>query len=312
MMSRSKRKTSEDWLIGHGSDLSLAIGNKLPLKRNVMKRCLHIRQTFTSEKKFPKVRDVFLVVYEELSNIWDRSGILMKPIKDCLDYLVKIHDMWSQLSKIPTSRQSTENAVLRIKQLQDSLNVLCDFSPSNVFELLRSSRNPHWMEDYGFLLGQQKFPQVGSLGSFDRKNARRVTRKQMRSFSENLSSNIETPQLIDFSEESSTDDDDTSEDYQPNLTPIRPKSVTLGIPTKNLMKITGQVADSRNLSIRDHLVVQAQIVNAGGGNIDQISMSISTTWRQRNANRKEIAVGIQSSFIIPKKVVVHYDSKLIE
>ena len=61
----------------------------------------------------------------------------------------------------------------------------------------------------------------------------------MRSFSENLSSNIETPQLIDFSEESSTDDDDTSEDYQPNLTPIRPKSVTLEIPTKNLMKITG-------------------------------------------------------------------------
>ena len=35
----------------------------------------------------------------------------MKPIKDCLDYLVKIHDMWSQLSKIPTSRRSTENTV---------------------------------------------------------------------------------------------------------------------------------------------------------------------------------------------------------
>ena len=66
MMSRSKRKTSEDWLIGHGSDQSLEIGNELPLTRNVMKRFLHIRQTFTSEKKIPKVRDVFLVVYEEL------------------------------------------------------------------------------------------------------------------------------------------------------------------------------------------------------------------------------------------------------
>ena len=72
------------------------------------------------------------------------------------------------------------------------------------------------------------------------------------------------------------------------------------------MKITGQVTDSRNLSIPDHLVVQAQIVNAGGGNIHQIFMSISTTWRQRNANRKEIVVGIQSSFIKPKKVFVYY------
>ena len=49
----------------------------------------------------------------------------------------------------------------------------------------------------------------------------------MRSFSENLSSNIETPQLIDFSEESSTDDDDTSQDYQPNLTPIIDLSLLL-------------------------------------------------------------------------------------
>ena len=78
-----------------------------------------------------------------------------------------------------------------------------------------------------FFLGQHKFSQVGSLGSFDRKNAKRLTRKQMRSFSENLSSNIETPQLIDFSEESSTDDDDTSQDYQPNLTPIIDLSLLL-------------------------------------------------------------------------------------
>lgn len=120
---------------------------------------------------------------------------------------------------------------------------------------------------------------------------------------------IDAPLMIELSEESSTDADD--EDFQPGST-ARPKSISLEIPTRNLMKITGEVADSRKLSIRDHLVVQAQIVNAGGGNINQVSTSVSTTWCQRNANRKEIDVGIQNNFVIPKKVVVHYDSKLIK
>ena len=101
------------------------------------------------KKKFPKVRDVFLSYSNSfLGQTWNRYGIRMKSIKDWVEF---------QLSKIPQSRRRTKNAVLRINQIQDSLNVLCDFSPSNVFELLRSSRTPHWFEDYVFFWANKNF-----------------------------------------------------------------------------------------------------------------------------------------------------------
>lgn len=58
MKSRSKRKTSEDWLIGHGREQGLVIGNKPPLKE-----CYQV--LFTHSQRL----EMSVVVYEELSNI---------------------------------------------------------------------------------------------------------------------------------------------------------------------------------------------------------------------------------------------------
>ena len=75
----------------------------------------------------------------------------------------------------------------------------------------------------------------------------------------------------------------SDEDFSPPTN--RPTSITLEFPSKSLTKATGQVADSQNMSIRDHLAMQA---SAGGGDINQISLSVSTVLRPRRENRKEL------------------------
>ena len=90
-MSRNKTRTDNiDWLLGHGSDVSLSIGNKLPLQRAVMKRFLKLRQGETRKSS----RNLFTVILKELKAIWDRASIPIQPDKKCIDYLLKIHKAW--------------------------------------------------------------------------------------------------------------------------------------------------------------------------------------------------------------------------
>jgi hypothetical protein len=65
---------------------------------------------------------------------------------------------------------------------------------------------------------------------------------------------------------------------------LRPDSITIEISRKNLTKDTGQVADSRNLSIRDHLAFKAAFIKKGGGNLNDVPLSLATVSRHRRLN----------------------------
>lgn len=96
-MSRNKTRTDNiDWLLGHGSDVSLSIGNKLPLQRAVMKRFLKLRQGEPRKSS----RNLFTVILKELKAIWYRASIPIQPDNKCIDYLLKIHKAWQLLKKI--------------------------------------------------------------------------------------------------------------------------------------------------------------------------------------------------------------------
>ncbi len=125
---------------------------------------------------------------------------------------------------------------------------------------MKKSRSPDWEEDYNFLLAQRLTPQQGFMGRFDRKNADRANktleRKEKRASSKKL---VPTSLLsIDCEENEDEEESELLISYDEcevrNRTP-RPSSVPLLLPTKTISKITGQIADSRNLSVRDHLKI---------------------------------------------------------
>jgi hypothetical protein len=116
----------------------------------------------------------------------------------------------------------------------------------------------------------------------------------------------------------STTSDTASSNPDANFRPLssysRPRSVTLEMNTNLIAKQTGTVALSRGLSIRDHVSMQASFVKAGGGNVNDFVMSVSTTWRHKQKNLKAIYdnIGDEWMKIKPKFSVIHFDSKLIK
>ena len=57
---------------------------------------------------------------------------------------------------------------------------------------------------------------------------------------------------------------------------------------KSLLKATGQVADARNLSVKDHVAIVVSTITAGGGDFNQVTLSVAIGSRQRRENRREI------------------------
>jgi hypothetical protein len=74
----------------------------------------------------------------------------------------------------------------------------------------------------------------------------------------------------------------------------------LEIPAKTLSKETGSTADRVNVSVRSHLLLQAFFVNAGGADINQMSLSKSTVHHQHKENRVETANRIKENFQVDK------------
>lgn len=141
---------------------------------------------------------------------------------------------------------------------------------------------------------------------------RKVRAKEMRLVSQKTPSDANAiASETSESEQDIPENNSTDDEYSARST-RRPSSITLQIPSRSLSRVTGQVADSRNISVRDHLAIQASLINAGGVNLDQVSMSVATVHRQRKENRKTIYDNIRNSFVKPPFVLVHWDSKLIK
>lgn len=90
--------------------------------------------------------------------------------------------------------------------------------------------------------------------------------------------------------------------------------VSLVIPANAITKATSQVADRIGLSVRGHLLLQSRLVNIGGAELGQFSLSTSTVWRQRTCEREKLAKEIMENWLKekPKYAVIHWDSKMIE
>lgn len=123
--------------------------------------------------------------------------------------------------------------------------------------------------------------------------------------------------LLDHEEESSEqsiDEDDSDSGIDStfeHLTPRETSPVAI-LPQHDLIDQTAMVADRFRLSIRQHLAITTSTVKAAGGNINNFSLSVSTTHRRRRNRRQQAAKEIFDNWIRPQFVICHWDSKLFE
>lgn len=106
------------------------------------------------------------------------------------------------------------------------------------------------------------------------------------------------PLLFESSESENECDNNCEENEDDYLSTERSKrsdSVTLVLPSKELTRMTSQVADRTQLSIRNHVAIQAKIINIGDSSVCDFSLSASTVWRHRRSNREELAQKIEEN-----------------
>lgn len=323
-MKRSLRNNNEDWLLGSGLERSLEHGSKLPMKRVVMKRFFYLRQ---KDKNKP-TRDVCKKILEELNVIWGKAYLPMLPEKKCFDLLVTLHDQWIDLKKIKVKSRDSIFSKEKVSAFQSSLDQLCDFSPPDTLEQLKATRLQTWTEDYEFLRCQRMFPQIGCINGLDRSLVKRNktialrsegnqstdSRTRLSRLTTSNSNNIDVAEISTDEELPVHGENERGEDkdFRPTSRCSRPNSAMLEVPTKNLTAITGAVALSRGLSVRDHTAIQASFITGANGDVNDFSLSVSTTWRHNRVLRKETAEQILKSWNKPPFCIVHYDSKLIK
>lgn len=172
------------------------------------------------------------------------------------------------------------------------------------------------------------FPQVGYISGLDRSLAERNkriallserneytnSRPRLSRMATSSSNNMDVAEMSTDEELPVDSENECGEDqdFRPTSRSSRPSSALLEVPTKNLTAVSGAVALSRGLSVRDHTAIQASFITGANGDVNDFSLSVSTTWRHNRAFQKETAEQILKSWNKPAFCIVHYDSKLIK
>lgn len=173
-MLKTTRNSQKDVFIGYSSDVSLALGAKLSLNDVVLKRLLSVRQN----NRLKRVRTMCSEVFHgELKPLWLRSGIPIKDDDKCINLIEKLWKDFQKVKKLPAHRTS-EKSKANINNFTVKLNQLCDLSPKAVKKIMMSFRNDYWKDDYEFLKGKRRFPQLWFNGmrrsSFNNKREKKT------------------------------------------------------------------------------------------------------------------------------------------
>ena len=105
-------------------------------------------------------------------------------------------------------------------------------------------------------------------------------------------------------------------DYQPKSSPSKlPQELVLKFSTKTLLKGSAELATRCKVSHRVATAMTAQFVKACSGDINECSISTSTSYRQRKAGLKVAEERIQEDFKskdLQALMILHWDGKKIK
>lgn len=158
-----------------------------------------------------------------------------------------------------------------------------DFSPLDVEAQLSASerRSAKWKEDYQFLLQQRCFPQEGFIGGVDRdhraKEKQVLAKKKLKAVTQSKPAQVEYLQSDLDSSLSNNEDNQLEEEFTVPRLRKKTKTVSVTLSTKSLAKNVSAVSVSRGLSIRDQTVVIGSLIASSGGNVNDFTLSNTST-----------------------------------
>ncbi|KZS10355.1 Uncharacterized protein APZ42_025189 [Daphnia magna] len=189
------------------------------------------------------------------SNMGESSTSTEKRQKN-RDYLVKLYDYWVSVKKTSVATKTKATFPSRAQSHEaflSHLQQLCNLSANDCYKQLRSSH-------YRAM----------------KPAAKKRTREESPPSNKKSLTDEEIKILLAIESESESSTDEDGFELNRSHRSITPTTVTLKVPSRKLTAATAQVADRCQLSTRDLLALQSNIISTGGASVNQFSISTST------------------------------------
>ena len=306
----SKRKLPRRELPWIGTLLDNLPFSRLPTNSTILKRLFFIIEASVNGQG--NIDAAAHTVKNELLQIWTYAGY-EDILHDPSFIHKKIRDLnisYKSLSKTPTSRRSAPSFLQKEKSFLESMSQLFDISVK-----AEHYSNKITKEDRDFLLKHwwkpiSSTPDLKLKKTILKKLARQDQHKTYLSQDPqpSTSSSQPPPTLSPDAAPSPPSD----QDFTPKRSCITPRSTgtTLHLP-RDILKKVGPTADRLGLTNNQLTVMTAVITNHGGGDIDDLALSKSTTRRSRITVRAAGADDIRGSLEC-EVGQVNFDGKLLK
>ena len=347
-----KKRTSEtsisyDSLLG--PSLAMFPSSKLPHRRTVLQR---YRYLITGDDN-PTRSEVISIITNEIISLWEISSIPFRDIRSCRDCVKKCIECWINAKRDVRNSKTFQVSLDTLLDLRPaSLNTLSTLKKKLV------TFGTSGLVDYNFFKGQLSFPQTSSIDSRKDKvlhikgKEKEQRRKKAAEHAERNKGDIsatsppanrdktdideanviiKSPRQIRKGEssvlvsENASSESELDNEWEPPLRFQRQLSkkaehLTLKLPAKTLPRLLAGTSTSTKTSIRKELKLVATIIESGGGDLADVSLSATTIHRQRKEATTSRAAEVRKEIKKHKGmkergdyfVAVHWDGKIIQ
>ena len=281
--------------------------SKLPTNGVVLQRL-----TFELEQKLgkPTLRDATVTVKDELVELWSYAGYgdVLHSGSNILRMIRSLHDSYKSIIKVSHSRRETISFKTKEAAFLASNEKLFDIVP-------RSLKTSSLIapEDQDFLL-HHWMKTISSTRDITTKLLveKKLERKEKYRKYSSAQPDLPSPScnLAESSTDNPSPDVSSAEEFTPKRPCLpRPSGTTVEV-SKDFLKKLGPSADRLNLTNNQLTSMVAAFTNHGGGEIDNISLSKSTTRRKRKVARREMAADVRRNFTC-RPGQINFDGKLM-
>lgn len=321
----STRKQTSKFLVGNPK-WSLG-GSKLPTNREVLLHFFGIKDASEAVVgTFPSNEDLAYTTIDNVTAFWNMGRIKVKTRRHCMDQLMNLFNEWRNLKK-NISRQSATEITKRDKFSQD-LDKLFDIAAPDAIDEIQQNAyltSEQKKEDIEFYI-DQKTTRIAYMSGNDKIFLRKIERKREREAKKKARITKEQKRVLqscanvphESRETESENGNESSSSSNSSLQlpyKIRRENVTISLPRKimEVPEITAAL-DRLGLSNTKGAVLVSAVLKAGNANLNEFSLSESTTRRARMRNRQNIAEAAIENLKKnpPAYATLHWDGKIIK
>lgn len=285
------------------------LGARLPSKEQVLLVFIHhhkeIKETLSEAAKSTSTK---------LQVIWKRANIPVKTEENIRAGIQKLYKEYQSLGK--DKSRNSEAANRKRQEWKSDLDKLFDIASQNVMTM-----SSVLQKDKEFLIMQRDNRMSSSMSGIDKKHSLKIAEKikkqeKFDAFKKKHYKEIEESNIIAQSEQNpalslSSDEDDEFTAPSVSATPAKvPRLISSKL--RPLDRTLTATWDREKLSNRQASTSFIATAKSLGHDVSDISISPSTVYRARVANRTQMAKDIEKSlFENPPPLVLHWDSKLL-